>query len=182
MRPSTRGTRAARCLNAHGQVIGINDQIESQSGSSSGVGFAIPIDIVQRVVPALIQDGQYQHAYLGITGDTFTSDWAQALGLAADMRGVYVMDVAAGAPATVAGVRGGTQDTNVVLSVGRRSVLYLPAGGDLITAIDGQPVTKMDDLLLYLELHGTPGQTAQLTVLRGGARADLHRDARRAPG
>jgi S1-C subfamily serine protease len=162
------GNSGGPLLNATGQVIGVNDQIESQSGSSSGVGFAIPIDLVQRIVPVLIRSGQYQHAYLGITGDTFSRAWAQALGLPASARGVYVMDVSSGSPAETAGLRGGSQATNVALSVNRRNVLYLPSGGDLITAIDGQQLTKMDDLLLYLELHGTPRQAAQLTVLRDG--------------
>ena len=167
------GNSGGPLLNELGQVIGVNDQIQSASGSSSGVGFAIPISIVQKIVPALIKSGSYQHAYLGITGDTFSRSWSQALGLAASARGIYVMDAAAGGPAAQAGLQGGSQDTNVVLSVSRRSALYLPRGGDLITAIDGQPLTKMDDLLLYLEEHGTPGQKATLSVLHNGKQLRL---------
>ena len=162
------GNSGGPLLNATGQVIGVNDQIESSSGSSSGVGFAIPIDLVQRIVPVLIRSGQYQHPYLGITGDTYSRAWAQALGLPANARGVYVMDVSNASPVEAAGLRGGSQATDVVLSVSRRSALFLPSGGDLITSIDGQRLTKMDDLLLYLELHGSPGQAVQLTVLRDG--------------
>ncbi len=162
------GNSGGPLLDVQGRVIGVNDQIESDNGSFSGVGFAIPIDLVQRIVPALIKDGQYQHPYLGITGDTFSRTWADALGLPADSKGVYVMDATGNGPADRAGVRGGTQETNVVLSVGRRSIVYLPAGGDLLTAMDGQPLTKMDDLLQYLEQHGTPGQKAKLTIVRNG--------------
>ncbi len=162
------GNSGGPLLNSLGQVIGINDQIESSSGSSSGVGFAIPIDLVQRIVPSLIKNGSYQHAYLGITGDTYSRLWAQALGVAASARGVYVMDAASGGPSANAGLRGGTRNTDVVLSVGRRSVLYLQSGGDLITAIDNQPITKMDDLLQYLDLRAAPGQSVQLAILRGG--------------
>src|SRR5450759_3988918 len=167
------GNSGGPLLNELGQVIGVNDQIQSASGSSSGVGFAIPISIVQQIVPALIKSGSYQHAYLGITGDTFSRSWSQALGLSSTARGIYVMDAAAGGPAAQAGLHGGSQNTDVILSVGRRSALYLPRGGDLITAIDGQPLTKMDDLLLYLEEHGTPGQKATLSVLHNGKQLRL---------
>jgi 2-alkenal reductase len=162
------GNSGGPLLNAQGQVIGVNDQIESTSGSSSGVGFAIPIDIVQRIVPALIQSGHYQHAYLGITGDTYSRSWAGALGLPAKARGVYVMAVTSDGPSAQAGLQGGTVSTNVILSMSRRRATYLPKGGDLITAVDGQPVTKMDDLLLYLERNASPGQAVRLTILRGG--------------
>ncbi len=167
------GNSGGPLLNQLGQVIGINDQIQSASGSSSGVGFAIPIRIVQKIVPALIQNGSYQHAYLGITGDTYSRAWSQALGMPVSARGVYVMDAVAGGPAANAGLKGGSQDTNVVLSATRRSALYLPAGGDLITAIDGQPLRSMDDLLQYLEVYGTPGQKVALSVLRNGQTIEI---------
>jgi S1-C subfamily serine protease len=167
------GNSGGPLLNELGQVIGVNDQIQSSSGSSSGVGFAIPISIVQKIVPALIKSGSYQHAYLGITGDTFSRSWSQALGLSSTARGIYVMDAAAGGPAAQAGLHGGSQNTDVILSVGRRSALYLPNGGDLITAIDGRPLMKMDDLLLYLEEYGIPGQKATLSVLRNGKQLQL---------
>jgi 2-alkenal reductase len=167
------GNSGGPLLNELGQVIGVNDQIDTQTGSSSGVGFAIPISIVQKIVPALIKSGSYQHAYLGITGDTFSRSWAQALSLPVSSRGIYVMDAAQGGPAAQAGVQGGTQNTDVVLQAMRRSALYLPSGGDLITAIDGQPLAKMDDLLLYLEEYGTPGQQVNLTVLRNGKALQL---------
>ena len=83
-------------------------------------------------------------------------------------RGVYVMSVTDGSPAADAGLVGGSQDTSVVLTVGRRAVQFLQSGGDLIIAVDGQPVSKMDDLLLYLEERGTPGKTASVTVLHNG--------------
>ncbi|HEX9117794.1 MAG TPA: trypsin-like peptidase domain-containing protein, partial [Anaerolineae bacterium] len=97
------GNSGGPLLNDQGQVIGINDQIESQSGSFSGVGFAIPIDLVQRIVPALIKNGEYRHAYLGITGDTFSRSWAEALGLPATGKGVYIMDTTGTGPADKAG-------------------------------------------------------------------------------
>jgi len=85
------GNSGGPLLNAARQVIGVNDQIESPSGGSSGVGFAIPIDLVQRIVLVLIRTGEYQHAYLGITGDTQRRSWAQVLGLPANVKGIYVI-------------------------------------------------------------------------------------------
>ncbi|MGQ9555559.1 MAG: S1C family serine protease [Anaerolineae bacterium] len=163
------GNSGGPLLNVRGQVIGVNAQIQSASGSNSGVGFAIPISLVQRIVPALIETGVYHHAYLGITGQTYSRAWAQALGFPADAKGAYVAAVVSGSPAAKAGLRAGTEDTDVLLAVDATGLpVYLQRGGDLITAIDGQPVTKMDDLLIYLEEHTSPGQTVRLTVLRGG--------------
>ncbi len=166
------GNSGGPLLNDAGQVIGVNDQIQTDSGSSDGVGFAIPIEIVQRIAPALIQSGQYQHAYLGITGDTLAESWAQALALPSGSKGVYVMAVTSGGPADEAGLRGGAWDTKVLLRAGRRGVQYLQGGGELITAIDGQPVVSMDDLLRYLELRADPGRTVQLDMLSNGQRQD----------
>ena len=160
------GNSGGPLLNLEGQVIGVNDQIESSSGSSSGVGFAIPISIVQRVVPALIKDGKYQHAYLGIGGDTYNSTWAKELGLPAKAKGVYIMNVVPGGPAQKAGLRGGTQDSGVLLSIGTAGPQYLSTGGDLVTAIDGKPINTMDDLMTYLSEKTSPNQTVNLTVAR----------------
>jgi serine protease Do len=160
------GNSGGPLLNSQGQVIGVNDQIQSASGSNSGVGFAIPVSIVQRVAPSIIKSGQYQHPYLGISGGTYTMAWTQALGLPKNVKGAYIFDVVQGGPAAQAGLKGGTQDTTVLLGIDQNGPTYLQKGGDLVTAIDGQPINKMDDLLIYMEEHGTPGQTVQLSVLR----------------
>ncbi len=163
------GNSGGPLLDENGQVIGINDQIQSQSGSSSGVGFAIPINIVQRIVPSLIQTGHYAHPYLGIAGGTYSDAWAQALGLPANAKGAYVESVVPGGPAAQAGLRAGTQNTSVVLGTDNQGApVYLQSGGDLITAVNGQSIASMDDLMMYLEEHASPGQTATLTVLRAG--------------
>ncbi|MGE5601416.1 MAG: S1C family serine protease, partial [Nitrososphaerales archaeon] len=166
------GNSGGPLLNEQGQVIGVNFQIAtSNSGTNSGVGFAIPINIVQRVVPSLIKNGGYQHSYLGIRGQTYSPAWAQALNLPKNARGAYVMDVVSGGPAERAGLTGATGgDTNVVLGVDQSGVAYLPAGGDLITAVDGHPVKQFDDLLVYLESNKSPGDKVTLTVLRAGGR------------
>ena len=168
------GNSGGPLLNSTGQVIGINDQIESQSGSSSGVGFAIPISIVKRIVPSLIDTGKYEHAYLGMQGTTYSPSWAQALDMPADARGAYVMGVVRGGPAASAGLRAGSTDTSIVLGADQTGVTYLQSGGDLITAVDGTTIKTMDDLLIYLEENTSPGQTVKLNVLRsGGAQATV---------
>lgn len=164
------GNSGGPLLNELGEVIGVNFQIRS-SGSTAGntgIGFAIPINIVQRVVPALIEDGGYQHAYLGIRGQTYSPAWADALDLPQDVRGAYVMDVVQGGPAGRGGLRGATQDTDVILGIDATGVAYLPSGGDLITAVDDEAIATFDDLLVYLENHRSPGDTVTLTVLRAG--------------
>lgn len=160
------GNSGGPLLNLRGEVIGVNDQIESTTGSNTGVGFAIPISIVQRVVPALIEDGRYQHAYLGISGSTYNSNWAKALDLPADARGVYIMGVVQGGPVQQAGLRAGARNSGVMLELTTRGPEYLPGGGDLVTAIDGQAVTGMDGLLAYPSEQTSPGQTVELAVLR----------------
>jgi S1-C subfamily serine protease len=146
----------------------VNDQIQSASGSNSGVGFAIPVSIVQRIVPSIIQTGSYQHSYLGMAGATYTKAWSQALGLPADAQGVYVEQLTSGAPAEQAGLRAGSQDTSVLLGQSQSGAAYLQSGGDLITAVNGQKVKTMDDLLQYLEGQTSPNQTIKLTVIHSG--------------
>ncbi len=162
------GNSGGPLLNDNGEVIGVNFQIRSESGSDSGVGFAIPINIVQRVVPALIENGVYRHAYLGIRGQTYSPAWAEALGFAPDVRGAYVADVVAGGPASKAGLQAADRDTDVVLGLGAAGPVYLQSGGDLIIAIDDQPVKTFDDLLIYLESFKSPGDKIDVTVLRPG--------------
>jgi S1-C subfamily serine protease len=163
------GNSGGPLLNVHGQVIGVNSQIDSTTRSSSGVGFAIPISLVQRIVPSLIKAGAYGHAYLGLSAGTFTQAWAGALGFPANVKGAYVLSVVQGGPVDSAGLQPGTVDSNILLgsdSFGRP--VYLQRGGDLVTAIDGKPVIGMSDILIYLEEHASPGQKVRLTVLRAG--------------
>jgi 2-alkenal reductase len=166
------GNSGGPLLNEAGQVIGVNFQIRSSDGATNtGIGFAIPINIVQRVIPSLIENNAYQHAYLGIRGQTYSPAWATALTLPGDARGAYVIDVVSGGPAGKAGLRGATAgNTDVVLGMDQAGVAYLPAGGDLITAVDNEPVKQFDDLLIYLENHKSPGDKITLTVLRAGGR------------
>ncbi|HEX7589297.1 MAG TPA: trypsin-like peptidase domain-containing protein [Anaerolineae bacterium] len=159
--PINPGNSGGVLLNADGQVIGVTAAIESPGGSSAGIGFAIPAAIVQKEIPSLIQTGHYTHPYIGIAGGTLTSSLAQAMGLKAGQRGAIVGSVAPGGPAAKAGLRGGQQQTTVN---GEAATV----GGDVITAIDGQPVKSFDDVVSYLARSTRINQTITLTILRDG--------------
>jgi S1-C subfamily serine protease len=134
--------------------------IFSGTGSSAGVGFAVPVDTVKRVVPALIASGRYADPWLGITGLTVTPEIAEALDLPVE-RGVLVRDVVDGGPAEKASLRGNDQQIEFEGAM-------LTSGGDIIIAIDGAAVREMDDLIT--SLAGTAvGQTVTLTVMRDNA-------------
>lgn len=168
--PINPGNSGGPLLDSLGRVIGINAQIRSDGGvrANSGVGFAIPIYIAQRVIPVLIDQGQYQHPFIGVSGQTFSPEWADALGFPVDARGAYVTEVVAGGPASRAGLRGADRDTSIVMGVNVMTgePLYLRSGGDLIIGINDQPVQKFDDLLNYLFRYASAGDEVQLTVLR----------------
>ena len=165
------GNSGGPLLNLEGEVIGINRAIRtntSEAGgtlSNSGVGFVVPIDIVKRVVPYLIRDGSYAYPYLGITSrQEFTLAQLNALGLPPDLRGAYVVSVPKGTPADKGGLLGGTQLT---------AFEGLPAGGDLIKAIDDHTVANFSDFLNYLVTYTSPGDSVALTVLRDGEELTL---------
>lgn len=164
--PINPGNSGGPLMNDQGQVIGVNSQIESSTGSNSGIGFAIPSVIIQKVVPVLISKGSYQYSYIGISGATLTFDINQANGLKTDQRGALVVEVTSGGPAEKAGIKGSSNQKVV-------NGAPVPVGGDVITAIDGQPVNVFEDLVGYLILNTQPGQTVKLTVLRGGQQQDV---------
>jgi serine protease Do len=155
------GNSGGVLVNINGEVIGVTSAIESASGSSSGVGFAIPAEIVAKVVPSLISTGTYQHPYLGISGTDITPDIAQAMNLPAQTRGALVVTVTAGGPAANAGL----QPSNSTVTI---NGVQGTVGGDIITAIDGQTINSMSDLIAYLAIHTQVGQQVALTILRNG--------------
>jgi len=160
------GNSGGPLLNYAGEVVGVNTAILSGSGTGSGVGFAVPANTVRRIAPYLIQNGQYQHVWLGITGSGITAGMRQAIGLRSDVTGVMVVDVVDGSPAAKAGLQGTEDTTNTAFGPA-------PIGGDIITAIDGQPVRDMSDLITYLEAETLPGDTVTLSVIRGDAEQQI---------
>lgn len=155
------GNSGGVLVNTDGDVMGVTAAIRSSSDSNSGIGFVIPANIVVRVAPELIDEGEYAHTYMGISGMTLTMDLASAMDLDSDLKGVVVIEVAQGSPAEKAGL---------VRSTVRRSNAgeAIPTGGDVITAIDGQTVKTFEDLTSYLFANTQVGQTVTLTVLRQG--------------
>jgi 2-alkenal reductase len=164
------GNSGGPLLDAEGRVIGINAQIDTGSTLvrvNAGIGFAIPVNIAKRVVPALIEDGRYDHSYLGITGLRYSPTIWEALGLDPQQRGAYVTVVVPGGPSDKAGIRAGTRETGEFLP-GETGPEQLFAGGDLIIAIGDRPVQDFSDLLIYLFRNASAGDTVELTVLRNG--------------
>jgi putative serine protease PepD len=162
--PINPGNSGGPLIDGDGKVIGINSQIESRSGGNEGVGFAVPIKTAIDVVNQLQSGGEIQHAYLGISGADITTDVARALNLAVD-QGVLVEQVLANGPADDAGIKGPTGEATVAGQT-------IPSGGDIITKIDGEAVTGMDDLISVVNEH-KPGDEITLTVWSNGQQKDV---------
>jgi Trypsin-like serine proteases, typically periplasmic, contain C-terminal PDZ domain len=154
------GNSGGPLLNYRGEVVGVTTAIETTTGTFSGVGYAIPSSIVARVVPVLIEKGRYSHSYLGISGKELNSLVAERAGIPVKS-GFLVETVSNNSPASRAGLRGG----NTRITVAGESYLI---GGDVIVAIDGHPISSLDDLLTYLVENTSPGDRVVLTVIREG--------------
>jgi S1-C subfamily serine protease len=159
------GNSGGPLLDSQGKVIGVNSAIVSESGTNSGVGFAIPVDIVRRVVPELIAAGQYRHPWIGVTGRSISPEMVEAAELPVDT-GVLVFEVEPGSPAEEAGLRGGDQQIMV-------SGVPMLVGGDIVIAIDDVEVKRFDDVVNYLASHTSVGDSITLTVIRAGSELDL---------
>jgi S1-C subfamily serine protease len=154
------GNSGGPLLDSEGRVIGVNTAIRSLTGTNSGVGFAVPVNIVKRIVPGLIDEGTYHYPYLGITSDRSLTlaDLEEPLGLPVT-RGVLVAEVVEGTAADKAGLRGGDETVEVY-------GLSIRTGGDIIVAIDGYELQDFDDLIAYLVRETEVGQKVRLTIIR----------------
>jgi S1-C subfamily serine protease len=159
--PINPGNSGGVLVDERGEVIGVTAAIESPVGTNAGIGFVIPSALVQKVIPALISQGHYDHPYLGITGTTLTPDLAKAMNLKTDQRGALIEDVTPAGPADQAGLRGSDRQVTI-------DGQDVRVGGDVITAIDGKPVKSMDDLITYLTNETEVGQKVSLSFLRSG--------------
>jgi 2-alkenal reductase len=164
------GNSGGPLFNLNGEVIGINRAIRTTNFTeegepvNSGIGFAISVNIVKRVVPVLIEKGQYDYPYLGISSmDGLSLDVVNELGLT-QYTGAYVTNVVDGGPADEAGILEGTESTRIP---------NLQKGGDLIIAIDGMSIRTFDEMLAYLITNKSPGDVVVLTVLRGEEQVDV---------
>jgi S1-C subfamily serine protease len=162
--PINPGNSGGPLIDGDGKVIGINSQIESQSGGNQGIGFAVPIKTAAEVVNQLQGGGQVQHAYLGISGASLTPEIANALKLPVD-QGVLVEQVLHNGPADDAGIKGPTGEATVAGQT-------IPAGGDIITKVDGKPVKSMDELISVVNEH-KPGDDLNLTVWSGDRQKEV---------
>ncbi len=153
------GNSGGPLLDLQGNVVGVNTAISSNTGEFSGIGFAIPSNAVARIVPHLIQDGKYDHPWLGIAGTSLTPDLAEKIGLPRDFKGVAIASVTPGGPADKAGIIGTTRND-------------IPAG-DVVTAIDGHAVKRIEDIIFYIEEHASVGDRVTITVYRDGHSQDL---------
>ncbi len=151
------GNSGGPLLDSRGQVIGVNTAIRREG---QGIGFAVPADMLKRVIEALIEDGAYLHPWLGILGYSVTPNLAQALDLPVE-EGVMVAQLYRGGPAAAAGVRG----ANRRAIVGNQRMLI---GGDVIVAINGEPIDDWLDYLEFLELKTAVGDIVSLTLIRDG--------------
>ncbi len=159
------GNSGGPLIDTQGRVIGINTAIFSNTGVYSGVGFAIPSNTISKVAQSLIQTGSYRHPYIGIIGLSLTPDLAKQIGLI-QTKGFLVTSITKGSPGEEADLRAGT--TTKTLN-GRD----FDVGGDIILKIDNRDVTKIDDILAYLESQKHVGDKIHLTILRDNTIREL---------
>ncbi len=162
------GNSGGPLLNSQGEVIGVNTAIvprRSGFGERSflGVGFAVPANLVKRVVPNLIDQGDYEHPWIGFSGNTVTPEIAEAMELS-ETKGALVAEVISGSPADEAGLRGGTREV-----IGINTLL----GGDVIIGINDFEIREFDDLISFLSVRGSVGDTVTLTIIRNGQEQTL---------
>jgi len=159
-----RGNSGGPLINTHGEVIGINSAIYTPSGTTAGIGFAIPINTARRIAHDLITDGRVHQAFIGVETIPINESFAEALGLPAQ-EGLLVQTTTRGGPAAEAGIKGGDR----VAQAGMRR-FYV--GGDVLTAIDGQKVTTPLEVNVALNKK-RPGDTVNVTLFRGGKKMDI---------
>ncbi len=157
--PINPGNSGGPLLNLDGEVVGVNSAIASTTGTNSGVGFSIPVAAVHRIAPSLIENGDYDYSYMGVGFDNEVSLDELVIYDLPQTQGAYVLNVSPGSPAADAGLIAADAQTG--------------QGGDLIVAIDGQPINNFADLNGYLVFNTTVGQTIDMTVLRDGETVSL---------
>ena len=159
------GNSGGPLLDSKGRVIGMASAMNSSSGVSSGVGFAIPINTIMRILPDLIEKGHYAHPWLGIRGSDLRPIYVEKMDLSVD-RGAIIISIVEDGPAAKAGLRGATSTIDFY---GEK----VGIGGDVIVAVDDVMVRQFDDLLVYLVREKKPGEQVNLTIIRDGRRKQV---------
>ena len=156
------GNSGGPLLDRQGRVIGINTSILTNTGVSSGVGMAVPVNIARRVIPSLIADGEFKYSWLGVRISTVDAAYARLAGLPPAARGALISEVVPGSPAAQAGLR--PSDSTLTAP----DTQEYPAGGDIITAVNDHEIAGTKDLIAYLTYSTSPGDTVTFTILRNG--------------
>ena len=159
-----RGNSGGPLINSHGEVIGINSAIYTPSGTTAGIGFAIPVNTAKRIAHDLMTEGRVREAYLGVQTLSVGGWLSQALDLPVQ-EGLLIEEVTQGGPAAAAGLHGGDR-------VALAGMQRITIGGDVIVAIDGQTIANQSDVNLVLN-RKRPGDTVKVTVYRGGKKLDV---------
>jgi S1-C subfamily serine protease len=147
------GNSGGPLLDMRGQVIGVN----TAGIFPGGIGLAVPSNTVIRIIPVLIEEGNYTHPWLGITGTTLTADLAKRENIDRNQKGVIIDNIVKDSPADLGGLNG-----SIVNQYGEKR------GGDIITAVDGTPIIKIEDLISYLEINKAVNENATISVYRDG--------------
>jgi S1-C subfamily serine protease len=159
------GNSGGPLINMKGEVVGINTAIQSATGEFSGIGFAVPSNTVKKVVPVLIENGEFKHPWMGISGTDVDPELAEVRGLKSS-KGFLVVSVIEESPAELAGLLGVTETKEMD---GREFAL----DGDIILAIDGKTVRKISDILVHLQREKSIGDDMALSVNRNGEMLEL---------
>jgi S1-C subfamily serine protease len=158
------GNSGGPLLDAGARVVGINQQIETNSGANDGVGFAVPITAIKRSIAQLRSDGEAEYAYIGVTSQPLYPQLARKLGLDTTFGGL-VSEVSSGGPAEKAGIKGGND--KVEFQAGKYRT-----GGDVILKVDDREIVSPDDLAEAIVVR-RPGDVVTLTILRDGERQEV---------
>ena len=160
------GNSGGPLLNSEGKVVGMNTAILSETRQFSGIGFAIPSDTILREAPIIIEEGRFDHAYLGITGIDLLPEIRELMKFDDSIKGALVTDVTEGGPADTAGLRGGDRQANL-------DGFVINIGGDVIIGVEDTTVRSFYDLVVILERGYRPGDVVTLTVIRDNAVIDI---------
>ncbi len=159
------GNSGGPLLNMRGEVVGINTAIQSATGEFTGVGFAVPSQTVAKIVPTLIDEGEYKHPWIGISGRDIDPDLAKILELK-DAVGFLVITVVENSPAAKAGLLGSEK-------ISEFEGIRYTVGGDIILSVDGIEVRQIDDILIHLQRAKSVGDEMVLEILRDGRTTNI---------
>jgi len=159
------GNSGGPLINMKGEVVGINTAIQSITGEFSGIGFAVPSNTVKKIVPVLIEDGEFKHPWMGISGTDVDPELADFRELKSS-KGFLIISVIEGSPAEQAGLIGVTETKEID---GRE----LAVDGDIVLSIDGKTVRKISDILIHLQREKSIGDEMVLSVNRNGEILEL---------